>query len=39
VYTKNPSQNPAIPIIVIPDGKLDEWDGAFEWRVGLGFSF
>ncbi|TFG51407.1 MAG: hypothetical protein E4H38_01650 [Gemmatimonadales bacterium] len=39
VYARNPSQDPNIPIIVIPDGKLDEWDGAFEWRVGLGFSF
>jgi len=25
--------------VVIPDGKFEEWDGGFEWRVGLGFGF
>jgi len=34
-----PSPDPNRPNAVIPDGKLDEWAGAFEWRVGLGFSF
>jgi len=25
--------------VVIPDEKFEEWDGGFEWRVGLGFAF
>jgi hypothetical protein len=30
---------PNTAIDLIPDNKFEEWDGNFEWRVGLGFAF
>lgn len=34
-----PSTDPDRPNAVLPDGKREEWSGAREFRVGLGFSF
>jgi len=34
-----PSADPDKPNAVLPDGKRDQWSGARELRVGLGFSF
>jgi hypothetical protein len=34
-----PSTDPDNPNAVLPDGKRDEWSGARELRVGLGFTF
>ncbi len=34
-----PSSDPDNPNAVLGDGKRDEWSGAREFRVGLGFSF
>lgn len=34
-----PSSDPENPNAVLPDGKRDQWSGARELRVGLGFSF
>ncbi|MDH4132371.1 MAG: hypothetical protein OEV95_11270 [Gemmatimonadota bacterium] len=30
---------PNTELDLIPDDKFEEWDGNFEWRVGLGFAF
>lgn len=42
-YAREPADEPSLdpdrPNAVIPDGKLEEWDGSFEYRFGLGFSF
>jgi hypothetical protein len=34
-----PSTDPDNPNAVLPDGKRDQWSGAREFRLGLGFSF
>jgi len=34
-----PSTDPDRPNAVLPDGKRDQWSGARELRVGLGFTF